>query len=201
MSLPSGLPIVQAPMAGGPSTPALTAAVTDAGGYGFVAGGYLSVEGLRAAIAGTRTLTGTPFGVNLFVASEPGDPGEVAAYAVALQPEAKRLNVALGDPRWDEDAYDAKLDVVESARVGLVSFTFGCPTSGILDRLHRADIQVAVTVTSVLEAQLAADTGTDLLVVRAPRPAGIRAASPTSALTTTRSCQSSRRSARRPTCP
>ena len=45
--MPSELPIVQAPMAGGPSTPALTAAVADAGGYGFVAAGYLSAERLR----------------------------------------------------------------------------------------------------------------------------------------------------------
>ncbi len=172
MSLPSGLPIVQAPMAGGPSTPALTAAVTDAGGYGFVAGGYLSAEGLREAIAATRRLTGAPFGVNLFVPSEPGDPGDVAAYAVLLQPEAARLSVALGEPRWDDDAYDAKLDVVESARVHLVSFTFGCPISGIVDLLHRAGTQVAVTVTSVLEAQLAADAGIDLLVVQGTEAGG-----------------------------
>lgn len=172
MSLPSELPIVQAPMAGGPSTPALTAAVATGGGYGFVAGGYLPAEGLREAIAATRTLTGALFGVNLFVPSVAGDPGAVAAYAVALQPEAQRLRVALGEPRWDDDAYDAKLDVVELARVHLVSFTFGCPTSGIVDRLHRADIQVAVTATSVLEAQLAADAGTDLLVVQGTEAGG-----------------------------
>jgi hypothetical protein len=96
MSLPSELPIVQAPMAGGASTPALTAAVADAGGYGFVAAGHLSAEGLREAIVTTRTLTGAPFGVNLFVPSSPGDPAEVAGYAAALQPEAERLRVALG---------------------------------------------------------------------------------------------------------
>jgi nitronate monooxygenase len=44
-------------MAGGPSTPALTAAIADAGGYGFVAAGYLSAKGLHEAIATTRTLT------------------------------------------------------------------------------------------------------------------------------------------------
>jgi nitronate monooxygenase len=172
VSLPSELPIVQAPMAGGPSTPALTAAVSDAGGFGFVAAGYLSADGLHEAIAITRTLTGAPFGVNLFVPSTPGDPAEVAAYAATLQPEAERLGIALGEPRWDDDAYDAKLDVVESNRVNLVSFTFGCPTSEIVDRLHRTDIQVGVTVTSVLEAQLAADAGTDLLIVQGTEAGG-----------------------------
>ena len=172
MSLPSELPIVQAPMAGGTSTPALTAAVADAGGYGFVAAGYLTAEGLREAIATTRTLTGAPFGVNLFVPSVPGDPAEVAVYAAALQPEAERLGVALGEPRWEDDAYEAKLDVVESTHVHLASFTFGCPTPEIVDQLHRADVQVAVTVTSVLEAELAGDAGADLLTVQGTEAGG-----------------------------
>jgi nitronate monooxygenase len=159
-------------MAGGPSTPALTAAVSEAGGYGFLAAGYLSAEGLREAIGTTRTLTGAPFGVNLFVPSAPGDPAQVADYAEALKPEAERLGVALGEARWEDDAYDAKLDVVESTHVHLVSFTFGCPASEIVERLHRAGIQVAVTVTSVLEAELAADAGVDLLAVQGTEAGG-----------------------------
>ncbi len=69
--LPSEVPVVQAPTAGGPSTPQLTAAVTSAGGYGFVAAGYLSADGLRQAIVTTRSLAAGPFGVNLFVPSMP----------------------------------------------------------------------------------------------------------------------------------
>jgi nitronate monooxygenase len=175
VSLPSELPIVQAPLAGGPSTPALAAAVAAAGGYGFVAAGYLSADGLREAIARTRMLTRAPFGVNLFVPSEPGDGEQVAAYATALQPDVERLGVALGEPQWNDDGYDAKLDVVVATRVHLVSFTFGCPSAEIVERLHRADVQVAVTVTSVLEAQLAVDAGTDLLVVQGTEAGGHQA--------------------------
>jgi nitronate monooxygenase len=172
VNLPSELPIVQAPMAGGPSTPELTAAVTSAGGYGFIAAGYLSADGLCQAIATTRSLTAGPFGVNLFVPSTPGDPAEIAVYAKALEPEAARLGVALGEPRWEDDRYDAKLDVIESERVHLVSFTFGCPTSEAVDRLHRADIQVGVTVTSVPEAELAVEVGADLLAVQGTEAGG-----------------------------
>jgi nitronate monooxygenase len=169
------LPIVQAPMAGGPSTPALTAAVANAGGYGTVAAGYLTAHSLREAIATTRTMTAAPFGVNLFMPSVAGDPTEIATYAALLQPEAERLAVALGEPRWDDDGYDAKLDVVESARVPLVSFTFGCPASETVERLHRIDIEVAVTVTSVPEARLAVDAGADLLVVQGTEAGGHQA--------------------------
>jgi nitronate monooxygenase len=172
VKLPSDLPIVQAPMAGGPSTPELTAAVSNEGGYGFVAGGYLTTDGLHQAIAATRTLTGAPFGVNLFVPSSPADRDQVATYATELRPEAERFGVALGDPRWEDDAYEAKLDVAESTHVDLVSFTFGCPTIDIIDRLHRAGIEVAVTVTSVIEAQIAADRGTDLLAVQGTEAGG-----------------------------
>ena len=59
-------PIVQAPMAGGPSTPQLAAAVSAAGGLGSVAGAMLQPEELRAAIREVRSLTDRPFAVNLF---------------------------------------------------------------------------------------------------------------------------------------
>ncbi|HVB00634.1 MAG TPA: nitronate monooxygenase [Acidimicrobiales bacterium] len=172
MSLPSELPIVQAPMAGGPSTPELTAAVAEAGAYGFVAAGYLTAEELHSAIEATRMLTNAPFGVNLFVPSTPGNAEEVVAYARLIKPEAERFGIALGEPRWEDDAYEAKLDVVESDHVHLVSFTFGCPAWEVVDRLHRANCQVAITVTSVSEAQLAIEVGADLLVVQGTEAGG-----------------------------
>ncbi|MGA3147341.1 MAG: nitronate monooxygenase [Acidimicrobiales bacterium] len=172
MILPCELPVIQAPMAGGPSTPELTAAVAAAGGYGFVAGGYLSADGLRQAISATRALTDAPFGVNLFVPSTPGQPGEVARYAHELAPDADRLGVELGDPRWEDDDYGAKLDVVASAGIHLASFTFGCPSAETVDRLHHAGCLVAVTVTSVPEAEAAAAVGADVLAVQGTEAGG-----------------------------
>jgi nitronate monooxygenase len=172
VTLPSELPVVQAPMAGGPSTAELAAAVSAAGGYGFLAAGYLSAAGLSELIAATRALTGRPFGVNLFVPSAPRDPVDVAGYAELLQPEADRLGVALGEPRWADDEYPAKLGVLEDAGVHLVSFTFGCPSEQVVERLHRAGSQVAVTVTSTPEARLAVAAGADLLIVQGTEAGG-----------------------------
>lgn len=170
--LPCDLPIVQAPMAGGPSTPALAAAVASAGGLGFVAGGYLAPGALRSAIADTQALTSAPLGVNLFLPSSPADPAAVGAYARRLQPEADRLGVALGEPRWDDDGYPAKLAVVVAAAPHLVSFTFGCPPAADVAQLHRAGCQVAVTVTSAAEARQAEAAGTDLLIVQGTEAGG-----------------------------
>src|SRR4051794_41305592 len=60
------LPVVAAPMGGGPSSPALVAAVSEAGGLGSLAGGYSSPDRLRADIAAVRAATQKPFAVNLF---------------------------------------------------------------------------------------------------------------------------------------
>ena len=72
------VPIVLAPLAGGPSTPELAAAVCEGGGLGFLAGGYLTAAALEERIAALRELTERPFGVNLFV---PGEPSETRGYA------------------------------------------------------------------------------------------------------------------------
>ena len=85
------VPIIQAPMAGGPSTPALAAAVSEAGGLGFLGAGYLTAGQLTEDIAATRALTDRPFGVNLFVGGgAPADPGAVAAFAERLAAESER---------------------------------------------------------------------------------------------------------------
>ena len=87
-------------MAGGPSTPELTAAVIAAGGFGFVAAGYLSVDALRAALDRTRSLTPAPIGVNVFVPGTPAtDRAAIDHYAAELRPLAERLGVAAGEAR------------------------------------------------------------------------------------------------------
>jgi nitronate monooxygenase len=168
----SEVPIIQAPMAGGPSTPELTAAVARAGGFGFLAAGYLSPDQLVELIRSTRALSSAPFGVNIFCPSTPADLELVRRYAQVIQPEADRLNVPLGEPHWEDDGFDQKIEIVRSERVNLVSFTFGCPSSHAIDDLHRADCQVAVTVTSRQEAHFAEDAGADFVLVQGTEAGG-----------------------------
>ncbi|EGD03801.1 2-nitropropane dioxygenase NPD, partial [Burkholderia sp. TJI49] len=58
-------PIVQAPMAG-VSTPALAAAVSNAGGLGSLGVGATNADGARKMIRDTRALTDRPFNINVF---------------------------------------------------------------------------------------------------------------------------------------
>jgi nitronate monooxygenase len=169
------VPIVQAPLAGGPSTPELAAAVSAAGGLGFVAAGYRTAAGLADVLGAVRALTERPFGVNLFVPSwSPAEPAVYEPYAERLRPEAERYGVELGRPRSDDDEWKGKLAVVRDARPAVVSFTFGCPDAEIVGDLRERGSEVWVTVTEMEEARIARDAGADALVVQGVEAGGHR---------------------------
>ena len=169
------LPIVQAPMAGGPSTPELAIAVSEAGGLGFLAAGYKRASAVRDEIGAVRAGTSAPFGVNLFVpAPERADPAALRDYFTRIAPEAERQGAELGEPQFDDDGWEAKLDVVSEERPAVVSFTFGCPDAPVVDRLRAVDVAVWVTVTNVDEALVALEAGADGLVVQGSEAGGHR---------------------------
>ena len=170
-----GVPIVQAPMAGGPSTPELAAAVDRAGGLGFLAAGYLSPERLQHDIAATRSSAVARFGVNVFVGGEgPADAAQVDAYAERLKPLAERAGVELGQPRFDDDSFEEKIDVLLQEKVGVVSFTFGMPPTTVVRSLQAGGTEVWLTVTSPDETLRAAAAGADALIVQGVEAGGHR---------------------------
>src|SRR3954471_24905222 len=171
------VPIVQAPLAGGPSTPELAAAVSGAGGLGFVAGGYRTPDALAEAIARTRELTDRPFGVNVFAPTgAPADPDAVRRYADALRPLAEAAGATLGAPPFDDDPFGAKLALLLAAPPAVVSFTFGCPTAETVERVRAAGAAVWVTVTGPEEAEQAVGAGAEALVVQGVEAGGHRGA-------------------------
>jgi nitronate monooxygenase len=165
-------PIVQAPMGGGVSTPALAAAVSEAGGLGFLAAGYKTVDAVRADVEAVRAATGNPFGINLFAPPQPvPDAAAVERYARAL---AERYGEP-GAPRHDDDGWEEKLGLVAELRVPVVSVTFGCPGPAVVERLHAAGAAVWATVTAPGEARTADRAGVDALVVQGVEAGGHRA--------------------------
>jgi nitronate monooxygenase len=170
------LPIVGAPMAGGPSTPELVAAISGAGGIGFLGAGYKTVDAVVADVGAVRALTGAPFGVNVFT---PGggvaaDPAELEAYAARLADEAAAAGVPLGEPRYDDDAFAGKVEALVDAAPAVVSFTFGLPPQEALDALRAAGSEVWITVTAPDEARAAAALAPDALVVQGVEAGGHR---------------------------
>ncbi|MGJ6122962.1 nitronate monooxygenase [Mycolicibacterium sp. Y3] len=169
------VPILVAPMAGGPSTPALAAAGSEAGGLGFIAAGYLSADTFAERLTATRKLTTRPLGVNLF-APQPSavQPGDIDRYIAELGGEAARYGVSLGEPKFNDDDWAAKLEVVLDIRPEVVSFTFGSPSAAESARLRAAGITTVATVTTLAEAQEAVGKGVDALAVQGPAAGGHR---------------------------
>jgi len=169
-------PIVLAPLAGGPATPALAAAVSDAGGLGFLAAGYRTAAQMRADIRELRERTDNAFGVNVFVPGRaPVDERALRDYVERLGDEASRYGAAAGEPRDDDDDWDAKLAALEEEPVPVVSFTFGCPARDVVAALRNAGSELWVTVTDVAEARSAAGAGVDALVLQGIEAGGHRA--------------------------
>ena len=168
------IPIVLAPLAGGPSTPELAAAVSNVGGLGFLAAGYLSAAELADRRRRLAELTSRPFGVNLFVPGPPGDLARVRQFAAEIEPDATGAGARLGEPRHDDDDWDAKIGYLMDAPADVVSFTFGIPGEDVIAGLRARGTEVWVTVTSLDEARRAAAAGADLLVVQGYEAGGHR---------------------------
>jgi nitronate monooxygenase len=161
-------PILQAPMAGGPSTPELAAAVSEAGGLGALAGGYVAPAAIREAVRRTRALTSRPFQVNLFV-PEPSDAPsaeEVARAGAALAP--LRAEVGLGPPAPPAPApsFAEALDAALDEAVPVISFTFGKLGAEDVAAIARRGAVVLGTATTVREARALAAAGVHAVVAQ-----------------------------------
>lgn len=171
-------PIVQAPMAG-VSTPALAAAVSNAGGLGSIAIGAADVAEARAMIAEVRARTDRAFNVNLFV-HERARPDPVCedAWRDALAPLFAEYDATPPSslrPIYRSFADDpAMLDMLIEAAPPVVSFHFGLPSAGIVAALRARNILLLATATSVAEARRAEAAAIDMIVAQGIEAGGHR---------------------------
>ena len=172
------LPLVQAPLGGGPGTPALTAAACEAGAFGILGAGYLDVDDTRDLVRRTRELTSRPFGVNLFLVPPPEDidPALVDRARARLRQVAAQLGLEAEPPREPRGLPDAddQLEVLLSEDVPVVSFTFGAPSPAVVEALHRAGRLVMGTAQSVADARALVDLGIDVVVAQGSEAGGHR---------------------------
>lgn len=169
------VPIVLAPLAGGPATVDLALAVSDAGGLGFLAAGYKRPEAVAEEIAEFRDRSSAPLAVNVF--SPPLFPAAAETYADYVQvvaAEGERIGVQLGAPAFDDDSFSDKIELLAQTRPEVISFVFGCPEAAVIDRLRGLGIVVLITVTTPEEAAHAATKGADGLVVQGLEAGGHR---------------------------
>ena len=172
------LPIVQAPMAG-TATPALAAAVSNAGALGNLGLGASPADSAREQIGATRNLTGRAFGVNLFC-HQPAAP-DPAADRAWLQHLAPLFDESgLTPPAELHEIYgsflddDAMLAVLLETRPAVVSFHFGLPRPAQIQALHEAGICLMATATTLEEAQAIEAAGLDAIIAQGIEAGGHR---------------------------
>lgn len=172
------LPIVQAPMAG-VSTPAMAAAVSEAGGLGSLGIGAMTAAQAHATIAETRQLTRRPIHVNLFC-HQPArrDAQREAAWLRHLQPLFHQWGAPL--PATLNEIYPSftqapdVLAVILQARPEVLSFHFGLPTPAQLQAIRAAGIFTMATATNLDEAQQIAQAGVDAVIAQGIEAGGHR---------------------------
>ncbi|GED23268.1 NAD(P)H-dependent flavin oxidoreductase [Halomonas halmophila] len=171
-------PIIQAPMAG-VSTPALAAAVTNAGGLGSLGLGASGVDKAREQIRATRELTSGPVNANFFchrpaVRDEAGE----AAWLEHLAPRFAEFGAqppsALREIYQSFVGHTAMLEMLLEERPAVVSFHFGLPGEAVVQRLREAGCLTLACVTTTVEAAEAERQGVDALVAQGVEAGGHR---------------------------
>ena len=172
------LPLVQAPMAG-VSSPALAAAVSEAGALGSIGVGATDAVGARAMIAAVRERTRRPFNVNLFChRPAKADPTREAAWIERLRPAFAAIGgeppAALAEIYTSFGADPAMLTMLRETLPEVVSFHFGLPPAETMEALREVGCVLLACATNLAEAQAAADAGVDAIVAQGWEAGGHR---------------------------
>ncbi|TKD70704.1 NAD(P)H-dependent flavin oxidoreductase [Pseudalkalibacillus hwajinpoensis] len=169
-------PIIQAPMAGGPTTPELVSEVSNAGGLGMIGAGYLSADQLKTTIQDVKQRTNLPFGVNLFVVKEENiSEVELHKSFQTLETFRKKLNLSNELPEVKTSLeIERHIEMIIEENVPVCSFTFGIPDQSIINRLKENKITVIGTATTVEEAIAVERAGMDAIVAQGSEAGGHR---------------------------
>ncbi|HZP66543.1 MAG TPA: nitronate monooxygenase [Rudaea sp.] len=166
-------PILQAPMAGGGDTPALVAAVGQAGGFGFIGAAYLGPQQIAETAASVRAAT-PRFGINLFAPQATAPPGDLDAARSRLAPYYAEFGLQPPPAPAIADVFEAQLAAALDSGARAISFTFGMPSAAALAAIKQRGIVLVGTATTVAEALALREAGFDAIVAQGSEAGGHR---------------------------
>lgn len=170
--------IIQAPMAGGITTPELVASVSNAGGLGSFATGYLTPKAVSDGIQAIKSQTKRPFAVNVFISSE-GTPNseKLEKYQRHLSTFKEKLGFATSEPSSVEippDSLSEIVDIIIQEEITIVSFTFGCLNEEYVRKLKEKNVFLIGTASTLKDALLLESSGVDAVVAQGYEAGGHR---------------------------
>lgn len=169
------LPLILAPMAGGPSTPALAAAVCNAGGLGSLGCAYLDPAMITQEIQKTRELTKRPFAVNLFVPAEEPVLDEMALHRALKATKIYRDELELEKPNFKPpyaENFDDQFEAMLREKPAAFSFVFGSLDRHYLEACQNEGIYTMGTATTLDEALILQEAGVDAIVAQGVEAGG-----------------------------
>lgn len=168
-------PVIQAPMAGGWTTPELVSEVSNAGGLGMLAGARVSPEKLREDIRAVRARTARPFGVNFLLAPPEAGNRDTISVQHFLDSFREELGLSSGetDLELPPSSLSEQLEIVFEERVPVLGFALGEP-GDLVEQAHANGMLVTPTVTTVEEAALVAEGGADVVIAQGAEAGGHR---------------------------
>ena len=168
-------PIIQAPLAGGGDTPDLVAAVSNAGGMGFVGAAYLNPEQIAATAKAVRERTSRKFGINLF-APMPAPESQNAEKALErVQPYF--IELGLPAPSLPKSAglpFDEQLVACLESGASAFSFTFGELPKRAIEQIKSRRMFLIGTATTIDEAHALESAGVDAIIAQGSEAGGHR---------------------------
>ena len=172
-----GIPVIQAPMAGGINNPRLASEVSNAGGVGSFGFAYSTPQKIGEDLAATRTLTNGPINANFFVFSPVDLPAqaiqEQAIEALKNLPITGEYALSIPQAPFYPDLEEQLKPIWEHCP-DILTFHFGVPSPSIIAKAHSLGIAVGITATSLKEAKAVEQAGADFIVAQGLEAGGHR---------------------------
>jgi nitronate monooxygenase len=172
------LPIVHAPMAGGPTTPELVAAVSAAGALGSFGLAYTQPESIERDAQAVRARTSAPFNLNFFASPLPGPiaPATQQAAIAAVAGYYAELGLPVPEPARAPYApdLDAQFAIAEDICPAVVTFHLGVMHPDWVRRFQSRGVRVGGGATCVAEAEKLEALGVDFIIAQGAEAGGHR---------------------------
>jgi nitronate monooxygenase len=172
------LPLIAAPMAGGPTTPELVAACSAAGALGSFGFAYTQPDEMKRQAAAARAKTDRPFGINLFVSPQPGMIAPETQRGALDAVTAYYAEMNLGKPEAVKAPYapelEAQLAAVEEINPAVFTVHLGGLTRAQVQRFQAKGMLVGGSATCVAEAKGLQAVGFDFVIAQGGEAGGHR---------------------------
>src|SRR5690349_8913597 len=172
------VPVIQAPMAGGPSSQELVAACSAAGALGSFGFAYTQPEEMKKQSAWVRARTDKPFGINLFTSAQPGEV-DAASQRSALEAVAGYYReLGLPVPEAVKAPYapdlEAQFDAIAAIRPRVVTCHLSDFPKARIAQFKAAGILVGGSANCIAEARHLESLGFDFVIAQGGEAGGHR---------------------------